>query len=96
MSTTGRKDDQGKARWDLLPAEPIEAVVEVLTFGADKYGDWNWTEVPNGKDRYYAAAMRHIDAVWRLDEIVDKESGLPHLAHAICCLIFLSRFVDGE
>jgi len=36
--------------------------------------------------------MRHIVAWW-LGERDDPESGFHHLAHAMCCLIFL---VEGE
>lgn len=35
-----------------------------------------------------AAAMRHL-AAWRDGEQLDEESGLPHLAHALCCIVFL-------
>lgn len=87
----GRKDDQGKPRWELLPLEPVAAVVDVLTFGAKKYAPDNWKKVENPVDRYYAAVMRHLYA-WRQGEILDPESGLPHIAHALCSLIFLAWF----
>ena len=32
----GRKNDSDKLRWDLLPIDVIEQVVNVLTFGAKK------------------------------------------------------------
>jgi len=82
------KKDKGKLRWDLLPLKPIEQVVRVLTKGAKKYSDNNWKTVPNFNERYYAAAMRHLTR-WRMGYKKDKESGLSHLAHVICCLIFL-------
>ncbi len=84
----GVKYDKEKLRWDLLPLKPIVDVVDVLTYGANKYSDFNWAYVEPFEDRYYAAAMRHITA-WRLGEQTDKESGKHHLAHAMCCLIFL-------
>lgn len=87
----GIKNDGEKLRYDLLPPEPIEEVVEVLTFGAKKYSDNNWQKVPDAKKRYYAALMRHLEA-WRMGETHDAESDLSHLAHALCCLIFLSWF----
>ena len=34
------------------------------------------------------ACHRHLQAWWS-GERLDKESGLPHLAHAVCCLLFL-------
>lgn len=85
---SGRKDDQGKLRYDLLDPQPIEDLVRVLTAGAAKYGDSNWKQVENAENRYYAAMLRHVQA-WRQGEKQDKEDGLPHLAHAMCCLMFL-------
>ena len=85
------KDDQGKQRWDLLPLGAVADLVRVLTFGATKYGPHSWRHVPNAQDRYYAAALRHLVA-WRQGEEFDAESGLPHLAHAMCNLVFLLEF----
>ena len=89
----GLKKDHGKDRWDLLPWEEVEEIVKVLTFGANKYADNNWQKVPQGRERYFAAAMRHLVA-WRRGEERDPESGLKHLAHAGCCLLFLSHLTN--
>jgi hypothetical protein len=83
----GMKLDAQKPRWDLLPLDVVEDVVMVLTFGAQKYSDNNWQHVTPA-DRYLAAAFRHIKA-WRCGETHDDESGIHHLAHAICSLMFL-------
>jgi hypothetical protein len=90
----GRKDDSGKDRWDLLPLKEIEQIVKVLTHGAGKYGANNWQGISSPIDRYYAAALRHLVA-WVGGERLDKESGLPHLAHAACCLVFLMWFENS-
>ena len=37
MQPDGHKHDEDKPRWDLLPFAAAEAVVGVLTFGAQKY-----------------------------------------------------------
>lgn len=87
----GKKFDEHKPRWDLLPVYPIEEAVKVFTFGAKKYGDNNWRKIENPHDRYYAALMRHI-IPWRKGEIIDPESGLPHLAHAIANLVILMEY----
>lgn len=87
----GTKHDRQKLRWDLLPLEPVQDIVRILTFGAKKYGDNNWREVENGTERYYAAFMRHISR-WRQGYRRDKETGRSHLSHALCCLIFLWVF----
>ena len=82
------KFDKAKPMWDLVDLEVIEDVAEVLTYGAEKYAPHSWVNVE--KDRYFAAMMRHITAYQNGEEL-DKESGLTHLAHAMCNLMFISR-----
>jgi hypothetical protein len=89
----GKKFDQDKALWDLLPLKTVGKIVDVLTFGAKKYSPGNWKIVPNAEDRYFAALMRHLTA-WQSGEKTDPESGMSHLAHAGCCLLFLLWFED--
>lgn len=84
---TGTKHDTGKRRFSLLPTVAINAVIDVLEFGARKYAVGNWRAVDDAHTRYFDAAHRHISAWWQ-GEKNDPESGLPHLAHAICCLVF--------
>ncbi len=84
----GVKYDNEKLRFDLLPIKSLVDVVKVLTYGAVKYADNNWMYVKPFKPRYYAALWRHVIA-YMMGEELDQESGLPHLAHALCCLIFL-------
>lgn len=91
----GRKDDNSKARYDLVPAEAFHQIVLALTYGAGRYGDSNWRLVANGRARYFAAMMRHSWAYAR-GEKVDVESGLPHLAHAGACLLFLLSVLTGD
>lgn len=55
-----------------------------------KTAAWNWTKgmpwsVP------FACAMRHM-AAWQRGEECDPESGLPHLAHAMCNLRMLTLY----
>ena len=84
----GQKYDQDKPLWNLLPWDSVKEVVDVLTFGAKKYEPENWKKVPDARNRYFAAAMRHLTAWWE-GEKKDTETGLSHLAHAVCCLLFL-------
>ena len=84
----GRKADAGKPRLSLLPWRTVQQIVAVLEFGAAKYGADNWQRVPNARQRYFDATMRHLLAWWD-GERLDAESGLPHLAHAGCCILFL-------
>jgi hypothetical protein len=89
------KHDAGKPRWSLLPRGVIRQVLAVLEFGASKYVPHAWQGVPDARRRYYDAAMRHVESWWS-GEKRDAESGLPHLAHAACCLLFLMWFDDAE
>jgi len=88
--TGGVKFDGGKPRMDLLPPELMEGVADVLTFGAQKYGERNW-ELGMNWGRPYAALMRHMIAWWG-GEDNDPETGMSHLAHAGCCIAFLMAF----
>ena len=83
----GRKYDGGKPQLYLLPPKSINEVGKVLTFGAEKYDPHNWRKVDDLQNRYSSAALRHMLA--HIDgEDSDEETGLSHLAHAICCLMF--------
>ena len=87
-TTGGRKFDGGKLQYGLLPPLALKSVVDVLTFGAEKYEPDNWKHVPDSKRRYFDALQRHVWA-WKEGEQLDPESGRHHLAHALCCLMFL-------
>ena len=94
MGKAGEKHDDGKDPWHLLPWSATRAVVKVLGFGAKKYAPHGWREVPDPGQRYFSAAIRHITA-WNEGERADPESGLHHLAHAACCILFLLSLDDG-
>ena len=87
-TTGGRKFDGGKPQYGLLPPLALRATVDVLTFGAEKYEPDNWKHVPDSKRRYFDALQRHLWA-YKEGEVIDPESGMHHLAHAMCCLMFL-------
>lgn len=86
----GAKFDTGKTRLDLLSPVFLEQTAEVLGFGADKYEAHNWAK-GIAYSRVFAALLRHLWAWWR-GERLDPESGLTHLAHASCCLMFLVHY----
>jgi len=84
----GTKNDGHKLSYSLVPPITLRRMVEVFNYGAAKYGRDNWRS-PDGvlcQERLYDAAMRHMEA-WRTGELNDKESGLPHLAHAAVSLM---------
>lgn len=83
----GTKHDDGKNQLALLPFEALEEVGKVMTFGAKKYAAHNWRSGFK-YSRLISAALRHTFAFIR-GEDNDPETGLSHLAHACCCLMFL-------
>ena len=91
---TGRKDDSGKVRMDLLPPEFLIGTSEVLTFGANKYSDRNW-EAGISYGRVFGALMRHMWAWWG-GQNKDEETKLSHLKHAACCIAFLITYEERK
>jgi len=81
-----KKFDQDKPRTELIPPSAILEVAKVLAFGAKKYSDDNWKKCENNK-RYLGAALRHIFQ-YESGEMIDNETGLSHLSHAVASLLF--------
>lgn len=81
------KHDQGKAPMSLLDRHALEQIAAVLGFGAKKYAAHNWRG-GIAYSRLLDAALRHLMA-FADGEDLDPESGLPHVAHAGCCIMFL-------
>lgn len=88
--TKAFNDDSEKLRMHLLPVDPILDIVRVLEFGAKKYTAEAW-RAGVAWTRVLDAAERHIVKFKRGDDI-DTESGLNHLAHAACNLLFLLEY----
>ena len=76
---SGLKFDGGKPDYTLVPWPAMEEVVKVLGFGAQKYDRDNWRKVDNAKQRYQAAAFRHM-AAYASGQHKDPETGLSHMA----------------
>jgi hypothetical protein len=87
---TALKFDQNKLPLHLLSTEALNQTAAVLAFGAQKYAEHNW-RAGFAWSRPLSAAMRHITA-FNNGEDRDPESGLSHLAHAACCIMFLLEF----
>lgn len=84
----GVKFDQDKPRTDLIPFRPLFGAARVFAFGAKKYGDRNW-EKGMAYGRLFGALLRHL-WYWWCGEENDSESNLPHMDHAVCCILMLS------
>jgi Domain of unknown function (DUF5664) len=86
----GMKDNLAKPRVELIPSRPLLAAAEVLGYGARNYAPNNWRLGMSWEDTY-GSLQRHLMA-WHDGEDADPASGLPHLAHALCQLMFLTEF----
>jgi hypothetical protein len=87
---SGARFNVGKPDFSLIPLCTLEDEARVWEYGRAKYAAWNWTKgmawsIP------FACAMRHM-AAWQRGEECDQESGLPHLAHAMCNLRMLTLY----
>jgi hypothetical protein len=89
---TGKKYDAGKLEYHLLSNEAIEGLVQILMFGKQKYGAFNWAKGLS-YTRVYDAMLRHALA-WRKGEDVDDETGLSHMYHVLCNAMFLAHYIS--
>jgi hypothetical protein len=88
--SVGLKFDQDKDPWHLAPYSAFGLVVKVLAYGARKYEPRNWEKGINFS-RLFASTQRHLVA-WFNREENDPETGLSHLAHAACGILFLISY----
>lgn len=86
----GLRYNQGKTRYDLVPAFAQEQYAKVLTKGAEKYAERNWEK---GMDwsKVIASLERHLQAIKRGEDF-DPETGLLHSAHVMCNAAFLTEY----
>ena len=83
LHVPGAKDDKAKPMAGVLLdfSRALQTVVDVGTYGAKKYKRQGWCVVPEGSQRYTDALVRHLLAMDVDPDGLDKETGLPHLAH---------------
>ena len=89
---SGLKYDTDKPPMSLIRPEFTEGIASVLAFGAEKYSPWNWAEGIE-YSRILSALERHMNA-FKKGQDFDDETGLSHLYHAGCCLMFLSCYQE--
>lgn len=88
----GRKNDQEKPDMSCLSSIAMFKVAAVMTHGKKKYSTDNWREGIHYR-RLIAASLRHIFS-YLGGESLDPETGISHLAHAICGLMMILEFED--
>lgn len=76
-SITGGEKGSKEARYDLIPAFPLDQLARLYGRGAAKYEDRNW-EKGYDASLSFAALNRHLWAWWN-GEDTDPEMGLSHL-----------------
>lgn len=91
-STTGAQKGSKLARYDLIPAVPLNELAKVYGKGASKYADRNWE---GGYDwsLSFAALNRHLWAFWN-GEDTDPELGTPHMANVAWHAFVLLEFMN--
>lgn len=92
VSSTGGEKGVKLARFDLIPPGALEELAKHYGRGARKYDDNNWRRGYEwGKS--FAAAMRHMWAFWRGEDI-DPETGTPHVIAAAWHMFSLYEFMQ--
>lgn len=83
----GIKHDGEKEPMALFSSIWLRGVSRVLGFGARKYAADNWRDGIAYR-RLISACLRHVTSFMEGEDL-DPETGLSHLDHASCCLMFL-------
>ncbi len=82
--------NENKLQWSLVDWKAMEPMVRGLMFGAKKYTPDNWKEGLENKD-VLDCLMRHLLALYN-GELIDEESGVPHIGLLMCNAMFFSYF----
>lgn len=86
-----------KSGVQMLDPRFLIGIGDVLTHGASKYAANNWLRGMSWTV-VFGAVLRHLFA-WFMGERLDRKekggSGLPHLYHAACGIMFLAHYDDS-
>ena len=92
--TLGTRHNENKPKWSLVPQTALLPMVEVLEFGAAKYGVGNWTKGLSVRE-ICESLKRHLDSFME-GEDNDTESLLSHIGHIQCNALFLSWMMKNR
>lgn len=85
----GSRDNKNKPKWALVDFKSLEPMVEVLEYGATKYGEFNWAKgLPYTE--IVESLLRHVFSFLEGQDM-DEESKLHHIGHILCNAMFLSH-----
>lgn len=95
--TGGRKDDQEKESFALLPWDAVREVARVYTIGARKYEPRNW-EKGIAYSRIFSSTQRHLTSWFQDRQTLDPDgTGLRQIAQAAWgCLVLLAFELRGR
>lgn len=85
--------NSGKVRLTLVPLHLLAGAARVLIWGTRKYAPWNWAK-GGAWSTPMDCLLRHLIKWWFFGEDYDADSGLHHLDHAMCNLLFLIHYRD--
>jgi hypothetical protein len=91
----GSRKNEGKLDYTLMDLESFKPMIEVLDFGAKKYARDNW-KLGGSKFtllQITSSLMRHLVA-FLSGQDNDDESGLSHIGHMQCNLMFLGYWMQ--
>ena len=67
----GNRFNEGKPKWSLVPQSSLIPMVQVLEFGAKKYGAYNWVKGLSIRE-ICESLKRHLDAFMEGEDIFGK------------------------
>jgi hypothetical protein len=88
----GIRENSGKPKWSLVPQSALLPMVDVLTFGANKYAPFNWQKGLSIVETC-ESLKRHLDAFMEGEDF-DKESLQHHIGHIQCNALFISWMLE--
>lgn len=90
-----KKNDAGKNMLAYIPMQGLSEIGKVMTYGATKYGAFNYNK-GHTSIQLSSAFLRHVCDGFLSGEDFDPESGLMHLAHAgATIMILIQQIKDG-